>query len=160
METKKSEPTEPVVDNKRADAKKAWHRGTLILLAGGLVVLTLGFCAGWLSGHETYRSRMADKIEVFGGAGQHGMHKFRGTFDNDVNPTDGTVSTRLTGVVTQVSGDGFVIAGNGTTKTIKTTSSTTYSTDAKSVKTNDTVMVKGTQNGDTFTASAVVVLNR
>src|SRR5690242_1250106 len=100
---------------------------TLAMAAGALGLVLLGFGIGWIAqDHFDWRRPAAGKVMTMAGpeAGyargmmHGGMH--------EVNPTDGTAISRLSGVVTQVNGDSFTIAGSGTTKTIKTTSSTTY----------------------------------
>jgi len=66
---------------------------------------------------------------------------------------------RLTGVVTQVNGGSFTIAGNGTTKSVTTNSTTTYDTTPKTVASNDSVIVTGTDTNGTFTAVSVRIIN-
>ncbi|HKX73425.1 MAG TPA: hypothetical protein VJM32_05395 [Candidatus Saccharimonadales bacterium] len=145
---------------KNADAQKR-RAGTLVLVAGGLVILALGFGAGWLSRNETNDRLIgpgfAHKADVFEGSRPMMKQHLGG---EDVNPTDGTEYSHLSGVVTQVNGDTFTIAGNGTTKTIKTNGSTTYNVTTNKVKVNDSVIVKGSKSGDTFTATGVSILNR
>ncbi|MBU6389828.1 hypothetical protein KGQ71_04935 [Patescibacteria group bacterium] len=63
---------------------------------------------------------------------------------------------QLSGVVTAVNGNGFTIAGGGSSNTVQTNSSTQYYESQKPVV-NDTVSVYGTTNNGTFTATEVVV---
>lgn len=71
-----------------------------------------------------------------------------------------TDSTRVIGVVTQVNADSFTVAGNGTTKTVKTNGSTVYNTAGNKVAVNDSVSVIGVTSGDSFTATRVMVQNQ
>ncbi len=64
--------------------------------------------------------------------------------------------SQLQGVVTVVNGDKLTIAGNGTTSTVTTTSSTQY-VGASSAAVDDTVDVMGTSSNGTLTATQIVV---
>lgn len=67
-------------------------------------------------------------------------------------------STMAHGVVTAVSDSEMTVVGNGTSKKITLNSSTTYGTNKPKV--NDSVMVRGTTSGETFTATSVQVVNK
>jgi hypothetical protein len=167
MDTPEKKMTSPIAGEpqkqevKNADTQKR-RAGTLVLVAGGLVILALGFGAGWLSRHESadrlIGSGFMHKADAFEGGRPMMKNHFIG--GEDVNPTDGTEYSHLSGVVTQVNGDTFTIAGNGTTKTIKTNGDTSYNVTANKVSVNDSVIVKGSKSGDTFTATGVSILNR
>ncbi len=70
-----------------------------------------------------------------------------------------TVYTYQTGVVIAVNSDNIVIAGNGKQTTIKTNSSTKYTDDVKPAA-NDTVVIAGTTDDGTTTATEIRVANR
>jgi hypothetical protein len=65
-----------------------------------------------------------------------------------------TNQSRIQGVVTNVNGSTFTVAGDGTTNIVQTNSSTQY-TGGTTVAINDTIVVLGTINNSTFTASNV-----
>ncbi len=144
-------------------ATQRWGNKTIFVI---IIVCLLfsGIMGGfWFMHHWRQMAEigLANKVEMHGqfAMGGGGLRHFDGgekTFDN---PTDGTSRTVLTGVVTQVSASGFTIAGNGTTKTITATSNTSYVGKDK-VAVNDSVMVRGTTNSNTFTADSVHIVNR
>jgi hypothetical protein len=78
--------------------------------------------------------------------------------DGLTTTTTNTTYTQTQGVVTAVNSDSIVVAGGGKTQTIKTNSSTTYASDTKPAV-NDTVVVVGTKDGDTITATQIAVYN-
>jgi hypothetical protein len=65
-------------------------------------------------------------------------------------------SSEVQGVVTAVDGNKLTIAGDGTTSTVYTSSSTQY-VGASSVAVNDTVDVTGTSSDGTFTATGISI---
>jgi hypothetical protein len=148
QEAKKSEPQAPVANPLR-------NRRMAVAIIGGLIVLTLGFMLGSLSAYHLTARRQAIDTTILRNAGPYRAHDMRGGY----NSTDGSNVTHLSGVVTQVSGATFTIAGNGTTKTITTTDSTVFNTGSKKVSVNDSVMVTGTDSNGTFTAIDVRVQN-
>lgn len=75
-----------------------------------------------------------------------------GMMDDDTLNT-----TRVSGVVTAIDNGTLTVAGNGTTKQIKTTDTTEYYGAAQPVKVNDSVHVMGTTEGDVFTATRVMI---
>ena len=75
-------------------------------------------------------------------------------FDSNVT-VDG--QTRLSGVVTSVSGSGFTVAGHGVTTNVTTNSSTQYRNGSSQVKQNDSVLVLGTDSNGTITASQIII---
>lgn len=66
-------------------------------------------------------------------------------------------SSHVSGVVTAINGTSLTIAGNGTTRQITTTGTTTYYGAAQPVKVNDSVTISGTTSGDTFTANRIMI---
>ena len=66
-------------------------------------------------------------------------------------------NTMVHGVVSAVSDSEMTIVGNGVSKKVTLTSSTTYGNNKPKV--NDSVMARGTTSGETFTATSVQVVN-
>jgi Domain of unknown function (DUF5666) len=158
MDKQIDKPQESVVPEqptKATESKQPTNRHTLAVVAGVVIVAVLCFSVGWFGHVRAERNDVS--LQPFavheGGMGERGFK------DDLMNPTDGTAATRLSGVVTQVNGNTFTIAGNGTTKTITTNNSTTYNTGSNKVTVNDSVLVAGTDSNGTFTASSVHVLN-
>ena len=121
---------------------------------GGLLILLIVFAAGVGVAHHRTLARQ-DRIMVgsglvrgFGG-GERGMMMERGGINTGNQ-------SRLSGVVTNVNGSNFTLAGAGTTNTITTSSSTTYQGGSQ-VKQNDTVMVFGTIANGAFNATQIVI---
>ncbi|MET0979923.1 MAG: DUF5666 domain-containing protein [Candidatus Saccharimonadales bacterium] len=79
---------------------------------------------------------------------------------NDYYTSTQDGSTIISGVVSAINGDTITVIGNGNSENIKTDSSTTYSTSSKKVSVNDSVIVRGVANGDTFTANSIIIVNR
>lgn len=162
-----SQPNEEVKEAEVAEAKKAGHplksraNVRIAAIVGGVVAIALlGYVAGWAGSHF-YNVRHGGVRTAGITIHEGGLGGMRGGFmhDDAANPTDGKAYTRLTGVVTQVNGTTFTIAGNGTTKTITTNDSTVFNTASKKVSVNDSVVVLGTDNNGTFTATDVRVTN-
>ena len=76
--------------------------------------------------------------------------------DGLTTTTTAKTYTQTQGVITAVNEDSIVVAGGGKTQTIKTNGDTKYD-DEKKPAVNDTVVVTGTKDGDTITATQVVV---
>lgn len=85
-----------------------------------------------------------------GGPGREGLFGMRG---------EGSSNTRVNGVITSISGDSFVVAGNGKTVNVTKSGSTSVRGTSASIAVNDTVMILGTQDGDSFTATTIIVRN-
>jgi hypothetical protein len=140
---------------------KAWHLAGAIV--GGLLLVVIGCAIGraTLLGSEHRAINEMRVGSLNSGMSGAGEQMRRGTMNGReaANPTDGVQRTRLSGVVTLVNGSDFLIAGNGTKKTIKTTSSTQYVGKTK-VEANDSVMILGSEQGGNFVASTVRILNR
>lgn len=62
----------------------------------------------------------------------------------------------VSGVVTNVNGSSFTVAGNGSTQQVSTDSSTQYQS-GNQVKVNDTVVVYGTTTNNTLTATQIII---
>jgi len=78
--------------------------------------------------------------------------------DGLTTTTTKTTYTQTQGVVSSVNGDTIVVAGGGKTQSIKTNGHTKYTEDVKPAV-NDTVVIVGTKDGDTITATQVAVYN-
>jgi hypothetical protein len=137
---------------------KDHHRDKRIALVvcGAAVLVLVGLVAGVWMHIDREHNRQNPMISM---VGERGIMRMGLENGSSINPTDGSTITRLTGVVTQVNGDSFTIAGNGTTKTIKTDSNTSYNTTDKKVSVNDSVIVTGTDSNGTFTATTVSIVN-
>lgn len=94
----------------------------------------------------------------FGMSGDRTYNVRQSSSDGLTTTTTNTTYTQTEGVVTAVNSDTIVVAGGGKTQTIKTNSSTTYANDTKAAV-NDTVVVIGTKDGDTITATQIAVYN-
>lgn len=62
----------------------------------------------------------------------------------------------VSGVVTNVNGSSFTVAGNGSTQQVSTDGSTQYQS-GNQVKVNDTVVVYGTTTNNTLTATQIII---
>lgn len=160
-EVKKTESAEKLKAPEISNRDHRHDKRIAVLICGGAVLVLLGLGAGLWLHHDHMDGRRLSEVKLgmmeeggFTRGPRMGLEK-----GESINPTDGSTVSRLTGVVTQVGADSFTIAGNGTTKTIKTTATTDYNTTDKKVSVNDTVMVSGTDSNGTFTATAVRVMN-
>jgi hypothetical protein len=70
--------------------------------------------------------------------------------------TSNASGSEVQGVITAIDGNKLTVAGNGTTSTVYTSSSTQY-IGGSNVVVNDTVDVSGTTSADTFTASSISI---
>ena len=159
MDAKEVKKTEAADTSKTSAVPANDHRHdkrTAMIVCGAALLVLIGLAAGiWMHVDQARDRREA----VIGMMGERGFMHMGPENRTAINPTDGTTVTRLTGVVTQVNGDSFTIAGNGTTKTIKTNADTSYSTADKKVSVNDSVIVTGTDSNGTFTATTVNIVN-
>lgn len=158
-EITKADQSQDTATNASIPAKDHKHdKHTALLVCGAALLVLVGLGAGLL----LHRGTDDRRIPMFGGMVEKGIMNTGGPragMNTTVNPTDGSTVTRLIGVVTQVNGDSFTIAGNGTTKTIKTDSNTVYNTTDKKVNVNDSVIVTGTDSNGTFTATFIRIVN-
>lgn len=139
MDKENKEPSKPSMNTRN------------LLIAGGVVVgVIVVFMAGVALDHASLRRQRGELLgQRFGTGIMHrGGRMGRQGVKNNEN--------RLRGVVTGVNGDSFTLAGNGATNTVTTNSSTQYTNGSK-VAVNDTVLVVGTTNNGTFTASRIVI---
>jgi hypothetical protein len=79
-------------------------------------------------------------------------HAFSGFGGTVVNADQNVTS----GVVTNVNGSSFTVAGNGSTQQVATDGSTQYQS-GNQVKVNDTVIVYGTTTNNTLTATQIII---
>lgn len=131
-----------------------WLAGTA--LAAAVVGLIVGAVVGSIrAGHGRFGAPDFDNDK----SGRTGT-MMRG----DDGPRSGMMrgavdaSTMVHGTVTEVNETTMKVAGNGVVKTVTLNDKTTYGTKKPAV--NDSVMVRGTTSGDTFTATSVQVVNR
>lgn len=143
---KEEKPKEPVYGYHH---KKTWLVPVLIVV---IVVLFIGMIASWAAYRHNWYGPGYKNVVVRSGGHMMMDEGHRGGF------WGGTYSNqnRISGVVTSVNGSSFTVAGDGSTNTVQTNSSTQYQ-NGSSVKTNDSVVVFGTTNNGTFTASSVVI---
>ncbi|RWZ78605.1 MAG: hypothetical protein EOT05_02540 [Candidatus Microsaccharimonas sossegonensis] len=104
----------------------------------------------------TATEQLGGRYEFGGGDRSYTLRQ--SSSDGLTTTTTNTTYTQTQGVVTAVNSDSIVVAGGGKTQTIKTNSSTTYVNSTKPAV-NDTVVVVGTKNGTTITATQVGVYN-
>ncbi len=120
--------------------------------AGGLLLIIVSVGATLL--FHMLRSNLSSAMTH-----QPGIMRHIGTRGHMNYPNrQATNATR--GVVLSVTNDGFTMAGNGKQYTVKTTSSTTYNTHAKSVAVNDSIIVDGANTNGIITATRVNVENQ
>lgn len=141
------------VKNQEAVVTTKHHPNWLwpVAIVGAFVVLAGTFSVGLVAGH--FGPRGFDRLGP--GIKQEMRGHMGGEFGYRVflrNPNE----SQLRGVVTNVSGGNFTLAGGGTTNTVTTNSSTQY-TGASKVAVNDSVVVLGTVSNGTFTATHVIV---
>jgi hypothetical protein len=146
---------------------RQWVIGIVAAVVALYVVIVIGGL--WL--FHVVNNRAAS----MGGVNQHtsmmgygdapGQVSGQQTFTQTATTSDGLTSTSTTttytqtqGVVTAVNGDSIIVAGGGKTQTIKTTSSTAYVNNMKPAV-NDTVVIIGTKDGNTITATQVGIYN-
>ena len=121
----------------------SWRNPWVIIAAAFLILVLL---AGVAAVHR------AATVIGFKGPRQMAIAPGGRMFRAYVNPN----GSNLTGVVTAINGDKLTIAGNGTTSTVSTTSSTQY-VGASQVAIDDTVMISGTTASGTLTATQIVI---
>jgi hypothetical protein len=148
---------------------RRWMIGVVAAVISLFVVIVIGSIV--------FNQVLNNRLVGMGTNGGYGhsamMHQFgepsrvagEQTFSQTATTSDGLTSTSTTttytqtqGVVTAVSGDSITVAGGGKTLTVKTTSATTYANDSKPVV-NDTVVIIGTKDGSTITATQIAVNN-
>jgi hypothetical protein len=157
----------------RAAGVRRHSRQWVIAIVAIVVVVYLMLVVGglWIF-HSIAEQQNVGQNNTAGGMGtarQAGRSGFGANADRTYNlrqsssdglttTTTNTTYTQTEGVVTAVNSDNIVVAGGGKTQTITTNSSTTYANDTKPAV-NDTVVVVGTKDGDTITATQIAVYN-
>jgi hypothetical protein len=119
-----------------------------------IVIVVILFMLGAFADHVVNFNRNHGTAVTTGFVGRGMGFERRGFVGQAIS----TNQVEVSGVVTAVNGQSFTIAGNGTTNTVQTNSSTEF-TGATKVNVNDSVVAVGTTNNSTFTASQVVVNN-
>lgn len=110
------------------------------------------------NGNSTSSAQRFGRPGMSGMSGDRTYNVSQSNSDGLTTTTTNTTYTQTQGVITAVNSDNVVVAGGGKTQTIKTNSSTTYVGDTKPAV-NDTVVIVGTKDGDTITATQVQVYN-
>lgn len=124
-----------------------WIFGTLLFVVILIFILGAVKHAMYAYQYDTYRD-------------MRNGHMYDRSFDRgDMRESlrDSRSSSLVSGVVTAIDGNMLTVAGSGTTKQVKTTDTTEYYGAAQPVKVNDSVRVMGTTEGDTFTATRVMI---
>jgi hypothetical protein len=140
----------PVIENHRE-----WHHHNRLPIIIGAVLLAfvvfgLGAVAGRIGNRiANFRQGAPAIARDGGGRGARMRTEFGGKFRSDNSQV-------LRGVVTSASDTELKIAGNGATNTITLNDKTEYQNGSKAAV-NDTVIVEGTTNNGTFTATRIVV---
>ncbi|MEI6237107.1 MAG: DUF5666 domain-containing protein [Candidatus Saccharibacteria bacterium] len=157
IKEEKTVKSEQEVNEKKRDTKGSDK--TLAWVLGGLAIFIFAFVFIGCFGLVAYNRNHSDNI----GVGKIGfMNDSRPRFEHRrlMGGGDMTENNQIVvnGVVTTINGQSFTIAGNGTTNTVQTNSSTQYSGSTK-VSVNDSVTVSGSTNNSVFTATQVVIRN-
>jgi hypothetical protein len=126
-----------------------------------IVVAVIGVLMIFMAGAWSARFHARQRIEAIkpGIAAFGEPHRQRGMRDfhsGGHRAALGSNANQLRGVVTAINDTSFTLAGGGTTNTVQTTSSTTY-TGGDKVAVNDSVLASGTVNNGTFTATQIVI---
>ncbi len=158
----KVEVAEPAVQ-KTITTYDANNRRKWWLIGGVGLGVVLAFMLGMLAANARNMNHARYSVPGFDGerVGK-GSTMMRGGMQHDDRMRGGhgayDSNTMVHGVVSAVSDSEMTIVGNGVSKKVTLTSSTTYG-DSKP-KLNDSVMARGTTSGETFTATSVQVVNR
>jgi len=143
---------EPAVKDAK-DRSLAQHKYGALVVVG--IAVVLAFSAGMVIEHAS-RQNLTRPAGVGGFVmGERGQAGPRGFYNRRLNSSADNIS-RLSGVVTAVNGTTFTVGGNGATNSVQTTSSTQF-TGGDKVAVNDSVIVSGTTNNGTFTATQVAI---
>lgn len=136
------------------DQNNSGSKSGLILAA--ILAIVVIFLLGALVDHTVnYNRNHRAAVITAGFVGGGGMGFRQREFIGQAVTTN---QIEVGGVVTAVNGQSFTLAGNGTTNTVQTNSSTQF-VGASKVSVNDSVVAVGTTNNDTFMATQVVVGN-
>jgi hypothetical protein len=133
-------------------------RNPWVVLAGVLIVAFILLCAGSFDLSKTYtiHAGYGSRGLISAGPGggiTKGMGFSRSGTGGFVYSSNANL---VSGVVTAVNGSTLTVAGDGSTSSVDTTSSTSY-TNAPSAVVNDTVIATGSTSGGTFTATRIIV---
>ena len=145
-------PLNKLEEEKQTPTLNTWAAPSAPLLITVIILLALVLLGGAFS-LGRHENRMmpgqfsTQKAGLLGTRPEFGRHMTRDFLNN---------SNHVMGVVTQVNGDHFSVAGNGATKDVQTDSSTQY-TGGSEVKVNDTVVIMGTTTNNQFTAERIVI---
>ena len=150
-------------------AKKPASKWVLWVVIGGVALYILLMAIAFWGFHQLKQNSgfAYDRTETRqrGDRTGFGFNRAERSFTVQQSESDGLTTTttnktytQTQGVITAVNSDNIVVAGGGKTQTIKTNGDTKYSDDEKPAV-NDTVVVTGTKDGDTITATQVVVFN-
>jgi len=137
-------------DDKDKSKYPSWGVGMAIAIIAIIVVALAG---GALIDHAMNQNRF--QIRTVGNGGFITRTNFSTGFASS-GYVSSSNSANISGVVTAVNGTSFTVAGNGATNTVQTNSNTQY-VNASKVAVNDSVVISGSINNGTFTASQVVV---
>ncbi len=146
----------PALETEQVNNYERHHKKLQFMLVAALVLMIV-FAIGALAGHAASRLQ-SQRIGGYNSSGPGGG-MMRGYNANGSGFGMGNQSSnlvRLKGVVTSVNGSTIVIAGDGTTNSITTNTSTQY-TGGSQAATNDTIIVFGTTNNGVFTAARVII---
>jgi hypothetical protein len=148
----KEQPKKDIKTNKGSDKTLIWVFSILAVFI--FVCVFIGGFGLMAYERDNHKNTRVVGFDMMAGGGRGFGH--RGMMDDGIVSTNQSV---ISGVVTSVSDQSFVIAGNGTTNTIQINSDTKYS-GASKVSVNDSVTVAGTTSNGSFTATQVVVRNQ
>lgn len=149
----KDEKTQPQKKQETPEYHYQYHKSIWLV---PVIVVIVVFLAGLAGSIAVYNHRQ-EGVVLYPRYGRntvvqrdHGMYGMRGVgmMDNSQN----TVS----GVVTNVTGSSFTVAGSGSTQKVSISNSTQY-TGGNQVKTNDTVVIYGTTNNGVLAATQVII---
>ena len=131
-----------------------WYRQPRLILALAALVVVL-LAAAVVTHHRRQVARWDRPLD-----GEQGMmtHRFGPghEFGSGGMHFGGRGDIQLQGVVTKVEGDTVTVAGGGKTNTIKVSPNTRYS-GGSNVAVNDTVIVRGPLDGNTLSATQILV---
>jgi hypothetical protein len=150
--TAASQKAEPAPQPAAANGYHYYHRrpwGVPILIIVILIILFGLFAswAGWRYDRNGHLGFNGDMRRPYGQMTPGYSSGSNGIYNNEI---------RLQGVVTAVNGTEFTVAGNGSSNTVQTDSTTQYQ-NGSGVAVNDSVIVYGTINNGMFTAKTVVI---
>jgi hypothetical protein len=139
--------TAPTVVTPKQRSPLWYVLGTLVA-----VVFIILLAGAFRQAHDRQEAaRTFDRSSSFGLDDRRMM---RGGMMNDRDDISDT--THVSGVVTSIDGSIITVAGNGSSKKVTINDKTEYFGAAQPVKVNDSVQIKGTTSGETFTATRIL----